>query len=72
VNRFQERSPNYRHREQVKPDHRLAQVCCGYNASPEDKLEFDLLYIRHRRSTPIYVIILYYTAKKFLFAPVIS
>jgi len=70
VNRFRNEVLNYRQREQVKPGITgLAQVCCGYDATPEEKLEFDLLYIRHRTSIAIYCLIFYYTAKKVLFAP---
>ncbi len=73
VNRFREEVRNYRAREQVKPGITgLAQVCCDYDASPEEKLEFDLLYIRHRHSVPIYFLIIYYTAKKVLFASSVS
>jgi lipopolysaccharide/colanic/teichoic acid biosynthesis glycosyltransferase len=73
VNQYRNEVPRYRDREQVKPGITgLAQVCCGYDATPEQKLEFDLLYIRHRHSIAIYVLIFYYTAKKVLFAAAAS
>lgn len=69
VNQFRREIPNYRLREQVKPGITgLAQVCCGYNAAPEEKLEFDLVYIQHRYSLAMNVLIFFYTAKKVVFA----
>lgn len=69
VSRFRNEVPYYHLRERVKPGITgLAQVCCGYNAGPEEKLEFDLLYIQHQHSWSMYFLILYYTARKILLA----
>lgn len=69
VNQFRREVPNYRLREQVKPGITgLAQVCCGYNALAGEKLEFDLLYIQHRYSWTMNLLIFFYTAKKVLLA----
>lgn len=69
VRQFREAIPHYEVREKVKPGITgLAQVCCGYEARAEEKLEFDLLYIQHRNSINLYALILFYTVKKVLLA----
>lgn len=69
VEKFRNDVSYYAKREKVKPGITgLAQVCCGYDASAAEKLEFDLLYIQHRYSLTMYFLILLYTAKKVLLA----
>jgi lipopolysaccharide/colanic/teichoic acid biosynthesis glycosyltransferase len=45
----------------------LAQVCGSYDASPEEKLRFDLLYTKYRRSVRMNLFIVYNTFRKVLF-----
>lgn len=48
VNQFTETIPHYRFRMEVKPGITgLAQVMGKYTTTPEDKLRFDLMYIRN-------------------------
>lgn len=69
VSRYRNDVPYYHMRERVKPGITgLAQVCCGYDAGADEKLEFDLLYLQHRHSWSMYFLILYYTARKVLLA----
>lgn len=65
VRKFNEQIPLYTYRTTVKPGVTgLAQVCCSYDASAADKLEFDLLYVRHRNSLQMNLMILSQTLKK--------
>ncbi len=69
VNQFNETIFRYRSRAVVKPGITgLAQVCCGYDATAEEKLKFDLLYLKYKPSLRMNITILYYTAKKVFFA----
>jgi lipopolysaccharide/colanic/teichoic acid biosynthesis glycosyltransferase len=45
----------------------LAQVCGGYDASPEEKLRFDLLYAKYRLSVRMNLFIVYNTFRKVFF-----
>lgn len=48
IDQFIQEVPNYTHRLTVKPGVTgLAQVMAKYNTTVEDKLRFDLMYIRH-------------------------
>jgi lipopolysaccharide/colanic/teichoic acid biosynthesis glycosyltransferase len=59
---------NYRVRENVKPGITgLAQIACVYDAKAPDKLKYDLLYILHKDSYLLNLLIAWYTAKKMLF-----
>jgi lipopolysaccharide/colanic/teichoic acid biosynthesis glycosyltransferase len=59
---------NYRVRENVKPGITgLAQIACVYDAEAPEKLKYDLLYILHKDSYLLNLLIAWYTAKKILF-----
>tara|TARA_Y100000590_G_scaffold470768_1_gene669830 strand:- start:75737 stop:76471 length:735 start_codon:yes stop_codon:yes gene_type:complete len=59
---------NYRVRENVKPGITgLAQIACVYDATAMDKLKYDLLYILHKDSYLLNLMIAWYTAKKMFF-----
>ncbi len=65
VNRFRGEVGGYEWRLKVKPGITgLAQICCGYDASAAEKLEYDLVYIRNRQSLRMHVFILFRTLLK--------
>ncbi len=65
VNRFAVEIPSYALRSRVKPGiSGLAQVCGSYDASAEEKLTYDLIYLAHRGSLKLNLFILYNTLKK--------
>jgi lipopolysaccharide/colanic/teichoic acid biosynthesis glycosyltransferase len=62
---FKNENETYTYRENVKPGITgLAQVCLNYNATANDKLRFDLLYIDYHRSVILNFLIAYQTIKK--------
>jgi lipopolysaccharide/colanic/teichoic acid biosynthesis glycosyltransferase len=68
VAQFSARIAGYENRAAVKPGITgLAQVCRGYDASAEEKLQFDLVYVKHRSSLRLNSFIVYNTIKKILF-----
>jgi lipopolysaccharide/colanic/teichoic acid biosynthesis glycosyltransferase len=67
VAEFSSRIPHYADRAAVKPGITgLAQVCRGYDASAEDKLLFDLVYVKYRNSLKLNYFIVINTLKKTL------
>lgn len=68
VEKFRDAIPRYSLRLKTKPGITgLAQICCGYDASPEEKLEYDLVYIRNKHDVRMVGFILYRTFTKVLF-----
>jgi lipopolysaccharide/colanic/teichoic acid biosynthesis glycosyltransferase len=64
---FKKEFDEYEKRSIVKPGITgLAQICLGYDASPVEKLEYDLFYIEHKESIIFHIMISYYTAIKML------
>jgi len=60
--------PDYSKRHEVKPGITgLAQIACVYNATAEDKLKFDLMYIAFRDSITLNFLIAWHTALKMIF-----
>jgi lipopolysaccharide/colanic/teichoic acid biosynthesis glycosyltransferase len=67
VNDYNKEIYLYRLRERVKPGVTgLAQVCCSYDATAEEKLEFDIGYLKHVNSIKMNLTILIFTLKKVL------
>lgn len=67
VDRFEKEIADYNRRKEVKPGITgLAQICLPYNASAQEKLEYDIFYIDHKGSLLFNCIISYYTALKML------
>lgn len=67
VEQFEKNIPQYIKRREVKPGITgLAQICLPYDASAEEKLEYDLFFIDHQASLFFSLMISYYTALKML------
>lgn len=65
IERFIDDVDGYNHREVIKPGITgLAQVCCPYDATPSEKLDYDLFYIIHKNSISLNLLILFRTIKK--------
>ena len=68
TNQYDLEIPSYSERHFVKPGITgLAQIALVYNATAEQKLRYDLLYIGFRDSVILNMLIALYTAKKMLF-----
>ena len=64
---FEREIENYERRHDVEPGITgLAQIACGYDAPAKEKLKYDLMYINHRHSVILNLLIAYHTAKKML------
>jgi lipopolysaccharide/colanic/teichoic acid biosynthesis glycosyltransferase len=64
---YEQTIPNYDKRHHVKPGITgLAQIACVYDATAEEKLKYDLIYIAFRNSIVLNLVISYHTAKKML------
>ncbi|MCO4755276.1 MAG: sugar transferase [Bacteriovoracaceae bacterium] len=64
---FEKEIEDYEKRHLVEPGITgLAQIACGYDAPAQEKLTYDLMYIAHRRSVLLNLLIAYHTAKKML------
>tara|TARA_Y100000780_G_scaffold232578_1_gene267158 strand:+ start:18538 stop:19245 length:708 start_codon:yes stop_codon:yes gene_type:complete len=62
---FEQEIDNYEKRHEVEPGITgLAQIACGYDAPAKEKLKYDLMYINHRHSVFLNLLIAYHTAKK--------
>lgn len=58
---------DYSKRHEVKPGITgLAQICCLYDATAEQKLKYDLMYIAFRDSIALNLLIGFHTAKKMI------
>lgn len=65
VVQFEKEINLYSRRREVKPGITgLAQICVPYDATPAEKLQYDLYYIDNQESVVLNVIISYYTALK--------
>lgn len=65
VKEFSEVVGHYMLRHRAKPGITgLAQICCGYHASPEEKLKYDLVFLRNKNSFRLLAFILYRTVIK--------
>lgn len=68
VEKFVKEISDYNLRSLVKPGiSGLAQVCCSYDATAEEKLRFDLIYVEHRRSVSLFLKIMVGTIEKLVF-----
>lgn len=67
VDRFEEEISHYTRRREVKPGITgLAQICLPYDATAQEKLEYDLFFIDHQASILFSLVISYYTALKMI------
>ncbi len=65
VNQYAAAIPKYKMRHAVKPGiSGLAQVCGSYDASAEEKLTYDLIFLAQRTSLKLNLFILYNTVMK--------
>lgn len=69
VDEFDRTVQNYVRRKEVLPGITgLAQVCLPYNATPEEKIQYDAYYIDNQKSVVLNTMICYYTALKMVTA----
>lgn len=60
--------PNYSKRHMVKPGITgLAQISCVYDATAEEKLKYDMMFVAQRNSVVLNTLIAFHTARKMLF-----
>lgn len=68
TNKYDIEIPGYSKRHTVKPGITgLAQISCVYDATAEEKLQYDIMYIASRNSIILNTLIAFHTARKMLF-----
>lgn len=68
TNKYDIEIPNYSKRHTVKPGiSGLAQISCVYDATAEEKLKYDIMFIAQRNSVVLNTLIAFHTARKMVF-----
>lgn len=68
TNQYEQSIPDYAKRHAVKPGITgLAQISCVYDATAEEKLKYDIMFIAQRNSFVLNTLIAFHTARKMVF-----